>query len=213
MSAPSASIYSKPVLAVYDAGVLGFSNTFVWRCPTWLILDHYNAHVSGRHLDVGVGTGYFLDHCTFPVQDPTLTLLDLNPNSLAAAGHRLQRYHPATLLADVTTPVRPPNAPFDSIGINYVLHCLSGPMQRKWAVIGHLATLLNPRGVLFGATILGRGGGHGPLARIFLRAYNTLGVFGNLDDNAEELSVALKAHFRSANVRVVGSVALFEGRI
>lgn len=212
-SAPSAAIYSKPVLAVYDIAVLGISNAWVWRCPTRTILQHYNTYVSARHLDVGVGTGYFLDHCLFPVRDPALTLMDLNPNSLAVAARRVWRYHPATLLADVTTPFQPPTAPFDSIGINYLLHCLAGPMRRKGALLGHLATLLNAGGVLFGTTILGRGIAHGVPARALLRLYNALDVFGNRDDDADALTEALRTHFRSVNVRVIGSVASFDARV
>jgi hypothetical protein len=212
MSSLSVTVYSKPILAIYDVLVLGFSNTFVWQCPTRLILDHYNSHVSGRHLDVGVGTGYLLDHCTFPVRHPVLTLMDLNPNSLAFTALRLRRYRPETLLADVMTPVQPQRAPFDSIGINYLLHCLPGPMCSKGAAIGHLATLLNPGGVLFGTTIVGRGVAHAPLARLLLRVYNRSSVFGNREDDVEGLIDILAAHFRSPEVHVVGSVAFFLGR-
>jgi ubiquinone/menaquinone biosynthesis C-methylase UbiE len=212
MASRSVPFYSKPILALYDVAVLGFSNSVVWKCPTRLILAHYNAHVSGRHLDVGVGTGYFLDHCTFPVQDPVLTLMDLNPNSLAFAARRLRRYHPETLVADVLTSVQPQRAPFDSIGINYLLHCLPGPMCRKGVAIGHLAPLLKPGGVLFGTTILGQGGAHGSLARLLLAAYNRAGVFGNRHDSVEALVDMLSAHFRPPQMHVVGSVAFFLGR-
>lgn len=57
-AAAGAAVYSKPLLSGYDLWVLGFSNTFVWRCPTRLLLEFYNEHISGNHLDVGVGTGY-----------------------------------------------------------------------------------------------------------------------------------------------------------
>jgi len=192
---------------------LGFSNTFIWKCPTRLIVEHYNGHVSNRHLDVGVGTGYFLDHCAFPTPAPFLTLMDLNPNSLAAAARRVRRYQPTILLADVTAPVHAPTAPFDSIGIGYLLHCLPGPMRHKAAAIGHLAALLNPGGVLFGTTILGQGVRHGPLARIALRHYNQHGVFSNMDDSAQGLAEALARHFGAVSVQVVGSVAFFSARL
>ena len=60
-AAAGTAAYSKPLLSIYDLWVLGFSNTFVWRCRTSIILAFYNQHVSGNHLDVGVGTGYYLD--------------------------------------------------------------------------------------------------------------------------------------------------------
>ncbi|MDJ0799996.1 MAG: hypothetical protein QNJ51_24845 [Calothrix sp. MO_167.B12] len=57
-----AAIYSKSLLLIYDFFVLGLSNTFCWQCPTKLILNFYNQHISDKHLDVGVGSGYFLDN-------------------------------------------------------------------------------------------------------------------------------------------------------
>jgi hypothetical protein len=71
-AAAGAAIYSKLFLSVYDFYVLGFSNSFVWQCPSRLILAFYNEHISGKQLDVGVGTGYFLDKCQFPVPIPRL---------------------------------------------------------------------------------------------------------------------------------------------
>src|SRR3954471_6059932 len=78
------AVYSPFVLAVYDLAVVYLSNQFLWKCPSRRLLEHYNRNVGAVHLDVGVGTGYFLDHCRFPVSNPTIALYDLNPNSLRA---------------------------------------------------------------------------------------------------------------------------------
>ena len=78
---------------MYDIYVLAFSNAFVWQCPSRLILDFYNKYMSGRHLDMGVGTGYFLDKCKLPTYNPTIALADINLNSLRSAAKRLQRYN------------------------------------------------------------------------------------------------------------------------
>jgi ubiquinone/menaquinone biosynthesis C-methylase UbiE len=209
----SAAVYSRRILSLYDLGVLGFSNTFAWRCPTRLMLRLYDRHVSARHLEVGVGTGYFLDHCTFPVDRPALMLLDVNQHSLAMAAHRLRRYQPITLRADVVSASQPSMAPFNSIGMNYLLHCLPGTMSDKGLVIANLVRWLAPGGVIFGTTILGEGVPHSLLARRLLRIYNTRGIFGNGTDRLEGLSDLLRAHCRRASVRVVGSVALFVGRV
>jgi hypothetical protein len=56
-----AAVYSQAVLAAYDAFVVGFSNSFAWKCPSRLLVAFYNENISEEHLDVGVGTGYFLD--------------------------------------------------------------------------------------------------------------------------------------------------------
>ena len=76
---------------VYDALVLGFSNHVLWKCPTAGLLDLYNANVTSNHLDVGVGTGYYLDRCRFPDAEPRLALMDLNENSLSCAAKRVAR--------------------------------------------------------------------------------------------------------------------------
>ena len=82
------AIYSPITLAVYDLIVLALSNPLIWRCPTGRILQLYDRHVTDNHLDVGVGTGWYLDRCHFPNPAPRIGLLDLNPNSLAAASRQ-----------------------------------------------------------------------------------------------------------------------------
>ena len=90
-AAPGAAVYNRAVLAAYDAFVVGFSNRVAWKCPSRLLVGFYNENVSAEHLDVGVGTGYFLDKCRFPVSSPRLTLVDLNPNCLRITAKRVCR--------------------------------------------------------------------------------------------------------------------------
>src|SRR5687767_5061792 len=93
---PGAAIYSPRTLRAYDAFVHGFSNPVAWRCPTRELRALYERHVSSRHLDVGVGTGYFLDRCPWPTPSPAIVLLDLNAETLRFAGERIRRYAPVT---------------------------------------------------------------------------------------------------------------------
>ena len=53
--------YSRTVLRLYDPLVLGPVARYVWRCPSDRLTEHYRRHVRDRHLDVGPGTGYFLE--------------------------------------------------------------------------------------------------------------------------------------------------------
>ena len=212
-AAAGAAIYSRPLLSVYDLFVLGFSNTLVWQCPSRLILDFYNEHVSGRHLDVGVGTGYFLDKCTFPTRNPTIVLADLNPNSLHVTAKRLQRYNPSIYVANVLEPLQIEPADFDSIAINYLLHCLPGNISSKAVVFQNLKPLLKQHGgVIFGTTILGKDIKRNFLAKKLMQVYNSKRIFANLEDNASDLESVLKANFRDYSIRVVGCVAFFVGR-
>jgi ubiquinone/menaquinone biosynthesis C-methylase UbiE len=182
-----AAIYSKPVLSVYDLYVLGFSNTFVWRCASHLILDFYNEHISVNHLDVGVGTGYFLDKCKFPTHHAMIALADLNTNSLQATKKRLQRYNPTVHIANVLDPLRIEPADFDSIALNYLLHCLPGNLLDKGSVFRNLRPLLNHNGVVvFRTTILGRSVKQNLLAKALMQVYNSKGIFCNIDDHAAD---------------------------
>src|SRR5512138_393349 len=93
-AAAGAAVYSRFVLAVYDLEVLGLELPVVFGCSARRIVALYDRNVSDVHLDVGVGTGYFLDRCTFPVAHPELHILDLNPNCLARTARRIRRYAP-----------------------------------------------------------------------------------------------------------------------
>ncbi|MBZ0288704.1 MAG: class I SAM-dependent methyltransferase [Anaerolineae bacterium] len=206
-----AAIYNKWILSVYDVGVIRLSNRLAWRCPSSRMVDFYNQHISANHLDVGVGTGYFLDHCRFPAAAPRIALLDLNPNSLSVTAERLRRYRPSTHVANVLEPIRLDGATFDSIGLNYVLHCLPGTLRSKQAALRHLAALLNPGGGVFGTTILGQGIRPNFLARRLMKLYNAKGIFSNQQDNRDDLEAILKQTFRAYSTHVVGCVAFFRG--
>ena len=213
-TAAGANVYSKTVLSIYDWYVLGFSNSFVWRCPSRLILDFYNEHVSDKHLDVGVGTGYFLDKCEFPSATPTIVLADLNENSLQATANRLARYNPATYVTDVLQPLHLEPAEFKSIALNYLLHCLPGDMVSKGAVFKNLKPLLHPKGgVIFGTTILGQGVRHNFMGNSLMRIYNNKGIFTNYKDNLADLDQMLQANFSDYTTQVVGCVAFFRAQI
>ncbi|MDJ0735064.1 MAG: class I SAM-dependent methyltransferase [Nostocaceae cyanobacterium] len=204
-----AAIYSKSLLRIYDFFVLGLSNTFFWKCPTKLILHFYNQHVSEKHLDIGVGSGYFLDNCKFPNANPHIVLVDLNSNSLEYTAQRIGRYKPTTLLANVFQPL-PIESTFDSIGINYLLHCLPGNnILSKGIVFKNLKALLNDGGIIFGTTILGKGISHNIFAQQLMRIYNAKGIFGNTNDTREDLEAILKKCFRTYDIHIVGSVAFF----
>ena len=206
-------VYTPFVLRLYDLLVLGFSNRLAWRCPSARMLEQYDDLAGTRHLDVGVGTGWFLDRCRWPVARPSITLLDLNENSLAAAASRIRRYEPETIRANVLEPVPLGGRRFDSIGLNYLLHCLPGPIAEKTSrVVANLVPYLDGGGVLFGSTILGGGVRHNALGRMLMRIYNRKGIFSNTADDGDGLRPALERQLEDVRVDRVGAVALFSGR-
>lgn len=205
------AIYSKSMLGIYDWFVLGFSNRLIWRCPSKHISALYDRHVTANHLDVGVGTGYFLDRCRFPNDHPRLGLMDLNANCLDAAGRRLARYHPEVYRANILDPIGLDISRFDSISLTYLLHCLPGTIKTKSAVFRHLKPLLNPGGVMFGATLLSEGVYRSWAAKRLMAFYNSKGIFTNDHDDLQGLRVVLSEQFTTVTVDVVGCAALFSG--
>jgi len=208
-----AAVYSPLVLKVYDAWVLGVSNRWAWRCPTrQVLLPFYRAHLGRRHLDVGVGTGFYLAHAGFGERHE-VALLDLNPTSLRTAARRMGRPHAGLIAADVLQPAPAlEDRRVDSIALFYLLHCLPGDMRAKASVFANLARHLADGGVLYGATILGDEAGHNRFGRRLMAIYNRKGIFGNRADTRASLAQALGAHFHEVDVRVEGRVALFTAR-
>mgnify|MGYP002624569887 CR=1 FL=1 len=205
------AVYTSRSLKFYDAFVVGFSNRFVWRCPSHELRALYAERASANHLDVGVGTGYYLDRCPFPA-GMRLALMDLNPDCLAFAAKRLARLNPRTHRANVLEPIPWDEPCFDSVGTCYLFHCLPGSWPEKGAAFGHLKALLNPGGTLFGATLLGKGTRHNALARRLRALYNAKGIFTNADDDLDGLRAELEQRFEHVDIRTVGCVALFSAK-
>lgn len=207
------AIYTRRTLNAYDFVVHGVSNRFLWKCPTQRLERLYNEHVTGNHLDVGVGTGLFLDRCHFPSNAPRIALMDLNAQTLRFASQRIARYRPQTYRRNVLEPIVFDGLKFDSVGMSYLLHCMPGSIEAKAVAFDHLKTLVNPGGVLFGATLLQGGVSRNWGARRLMEIYNRKGVFSNRADDLAGLRRALEQRFTDVSVDVVGCAALFVGRI
>ena len=201
------SEYTPFFLRIYDPVVLGFFTRVVWRCPTSRLVEGYRRHVRPLHLDVGPGTGYFLERAGLPAGS-RVTILDPNVHVLDHASRRLQRLDVTAVEADVCKPL-PLDGPFDSAALNGVIHCLPGPLSRKAGAVANVAAVLAPTGVLFGASILGTSGRHTWLSRRALYANNRRGIFDNLGDTPEGLGEILEASFERVELETIGSFAIF----
>lgn len=205
------AVYTPITLAVYDVGVLGLSCTFAWRAPARRLLGLYDANVTARHLECGVGTGWFLDRCRFPAADPRVVLCDLNPTCLERTAHRIRRYAPETIRANLLEPL-PTAERFDSIGCNFVLHCIPGTFAEKGVVFRHLRDRLAPGGVLFGSTLLQGDVPANLPARGLMALYNRKGIFSNAGDTLAGLREALATAFDDVSLEVWGNTGVFVAR-
>lgn len=207
------AVYTPRMLRHYDRLVVAWSNSLVWRCPASRIVEHYDRNVGYAHLDIGPGTGYYLDHCRYPTTRPRITLLDANPAVLRYTAGRLAHLAPSTQLADVLEPVDLPAGSFVSVGMSYLLHCLPAPIEQKThTVIDHVLPLLMRGGIIFGATIVADPELHTRAGRALLRTYNRRGIFANSEDRLDTLDRVLRDRFREVVLDVVGAVALFAVR-
>jgi SAM-dependent methyltransferase len=199
--------YNALLLAAYDPLVLGPIARFVWRCPTTRLVELYRRHTRDRHLDIGPGTGYFIEHAGLP-SGSQVTIVDPNTNVLRHVSRRLRSLDVTAVEADVLKPL-PVHGQFDSAALHLVIHCLPGPLARKAAAVADVAAVLAPAGVLFGASVIGASGSHTRAAGMFLRAFNWQGGFDNLGDTEDGLRGILRASFEHVELQTIGSIAVF----
>jgi hypothetical protein len=210
------AFYTRRTLPIYDPLILGWFSRTAWRCPASRVQEHYDTHLTGAHLDVGVGTGYFLDHARFPVAQPRLAILDPNQDCLDHTARRLARFRPELIRASVLEPIDAQVdvelEPFSSVALNHVLHCLPGDIRTKGdAVFAALGPLLAAGAVVFGGTLLHEGVRRSWYARQIMRRNNAHGIFSNDRDDLAGLEDVLARHLANPVVDVVGCVALFSG--
>ncbi|MGA4838441.1 class I SAM-dependent methyltransferase [Streptomyces sp. G45] len=202
--------YSKPfLLSLYDLAVYRGTAPLLWRCPPAVSRRLYDTSVGERHADIGVATGYLLDHAHFPVPDPQITLVDLNPDSLARAAHRIRRYRVSTVRANVLEPLPLPPGSHDSVGMSYLLHCVPGSLKEKGVALAHAAAVVRPGGTVFGATVLSGGVPVSAGARRAMRYLNKRGDFHNAHDTLDDLRDQLERHFARHELTVHGCVGVF----
>ncbi|NEG58172.1 class I SAM-dependent methyltransferase [Pantoea agglomerans] len=209
-SQKGAQVYTPISLWMYDWWVLNISNTYAWQCKTRpVLIDHFQKFMGENHMDIGVGTGFYLSQVS--KKPKNVTLLDLNPNSLKAASERIAPLYAVRCIQhDVFMPLPEDlNNSVDSVSMFYLLHCLPGNMNAKEIVISNAASTLKAAGTLYGATILGSGVTHNKFGSKLMNIYNRKGIFDNWQDSADDLRAILDAHFQKVDVTVCGTVALF----
>jgi hypothetical protein len=205
------AIYTPILLKIYNVWVLDISNKWIWRCSKRIQLEQFNKYITENHLDIGVGTGYYLEQCQRPLQ-LKLSLMDLNPNCLNTTKALLHDCCPDIYLADIFKPQPSLSKKFSSISMNYLLHCLPGNMEVKAEAIFNAVSMLMPGGILFGATILADDQLHTKISQRLCAFYNKEGIFSNRQDTLKSLQSALAKYLTDVEISVVGCVALFRGK-
>jgi hypothetical protein len=236
------AVYTPSVLEEYDRLVWGFNCPFLWRIHMEEVKGLYNDCVlrSRSHAEVGVGTGLFLRELNVPDALTEVVLIDSSYYSLEMCQASLKS-HPhyeysqvafRTLQGSILEP--PPyelRDKFDSVGANFLLHCLgggsgsgsgigggSGTTRALSEAVENLAAMVHPQhGTLFGTTILGQSiledaERAGPAALETLQAYNDAGIFANLNHNFRDVSRVLHDTFDDVEIWRAGYCAVFKAK-
>lgn len=205
------ALYSKAFLAVYDMILHRVTTYLAWQCPTSRVLEHFRRNLSGEHLDVGVGTGFFLKRCLAPPPAQRIGLLDLNANCLQKAVAAIPEYGAELYRANVLEPLRFSGPRFDSCSLMHLLHCLPGSIGEKSVLFDHLGAMLNPGARVFGITILQPDERTNGFGRAIIANSNKRGHFCNLRDSQDGLHQALEQRMTDCQVQRIGQLALFSG--
>jgi ubiquinone/menaquinone biosynthesis C-methylase UbiE len=208
----SQQFFNKVSLFFYDFLLYGVISKYAWGSSIQRLDSHYGKYLRDNHLEVGVGTGYLLNRAEFDSAHPRLALMDLSRECLEKTKHKVARYAPDTYIQNLLEPIQYEIDKFDSIGINYVMHCVPGSFREKGVAFAHLQPLLSEKGVLFGTTVLSEGVQKNLLAKLFMWLMNALGVFNNRSDNARDLKECLQSRFQVIEFEIVGVTAFFAVR-
>lgn len=201
--------YTHGALHLYDAVVMGVFAEHLWRCHPARFVSHYRDHISANHADIGTGTGYCLEHCGMDASNQRLALIDLQSNCLEYSARRLARYAPETHLRDVCQPIQIDAAPFDSIALGGLLHCLPGDMRQKGKVFDFLAPILSDGATVFGYTLIGDGIRQSLLSRVLHNCLRWLKIINGDNHRMADLSAELLQRFVDCKVELIGSFAFF----
>jgi hypothetical protein len=205
----SQQFFNKGTLLVYDFVLYGVISKYGWGCSIERLDSHYRNHLSSNHLEVGVGTGFLLNRAVFDLPHPRVALMDLSAACIETTARKVSRYAPEAYIQNLLEPIEIKIAPFDSIAINSVMHCVPGNFKEKGVAFLNLRNLMSESCVLFGSTVLSDGIRKNWLAKPFMWLMNFLGVFNNRRDNAQDLKSYLDTHFQIIEFEVVGVAAFF----
>lgn len=205
----SQNYFNKVSLIFYDLILYGVISKYAWGSSIARLDSHYKKYVRSNHLEVGVGTGFLLNRVAFDSIQPRLALMDLSRDCLEKTKLKVSRYAPETYIQNLLEPIGYDIPQFESIGVNYVMHCVPGNLIEKSIAFSHLQPLLSKEGVLFGTTVLSEDVHKNLLAKPVMWFLNFLGIFNNRGDNARDLKNYFENNFHLIEFEVIGVTAFF----
>ena len=204
--------YHRRALSCYDMVVFHGSLPRFWRCPLENLTELYTRSLGARHLELGVGTGYLMEHSRFPVSNPKITLVDLNEATLDYTAKRMRFFETAKVVGNALEPRPVAKSSHDSAALSLLMHCIPGSLLDKGVAIKHAAATVRPGGIVFGSTVLSQGVPVSRAGRRLMKKFNDKGIFHNDKDSLQDLRTVLEQNFADFELYTRGSVGLFRAR-
>jgi phospholipid N-methyltransferase len=193
-------------LKFYDFAVNDINCNYVWRCNKKYIIQNYKKNIGKNHLEIGPGTGYFLNN-NYPINN--LYLMDINNETLNFTKENLQnKYNNISKINHNIFEDKFKLNNLDSVGLNYVLHCVPGKLEIKIdKLINNLSS--NQEIKYFGATVVNNKYLQTNLSRVELYYLNKYKIFNNKNDNFYNLISYFKINKIDYEYKIIGNVLIF----
>lgn len=186
----------------------------VWKCPKQHLEQQFISNVSLNHLEVGVTSDFSFTRRLKANKNLNMVYLDPDAKALKRAGKNTAHLKPRLFQGSLMHQWGFRNQKFNSINLNFVLHCLQGDFEGKVnALCINARSCLADNGTIFGSAILRDRISTNPLSEYFLNRCNKSGVMNNEKDSYRKLERMLNYYFNNVHITMVGYVVMFEGRM
>ena len=192
----------------YDFLVNDLNCRYAWRCHKDNIFKNYQKNLKTDHLEIGPGSGYFLKPEFHQKKINKLFLMDINQPILEASKQNLNKYFTNIQTLNFNIFDKPMNSlKIDSVGINYVLHCVPGSLDQK---LEKLYLNLPKNTNIFGATVISDIDRQTPLSKLELKLLNYKGVFNNDLDFSNNFLDFVSKNRLPYSYKIIGNVLIFQ---
>ena len=169
-------------------------------------VKNYISNIKNNHLEIGPGTGYFLKN-NFDIKK--LHLIDINQDTLDFSYQNLsENYNDINIIKHNLFEEKLFINNLESVGINYVLHCVPGKLENK---IDNLVNNLESSKKInyFGATVLNDNNLQTNFSNLELQFLNKFKIFNNQNDYSKNIINYFNYNHFDYNIKIVGNVLVF----
>ena len=169
-------------IKIYDYLVNDINCKYAWRCDKKNIFNLYQNNLKSNHLEIGPGSGYFLYPENHNKKIDNLILMDINKPILDHSYNNLKsNYSNISCFNHNIFEKEIELNNINSVGINYVLHCVPGSLEEKFDKLVNNIKSKNEL-IIFGSTVVNDYNKQTYLSDLELKLLNYYGIFNNNND-------------------------------